>query len=324
MSTLILILSVLISSESFSQNKTIDPSRYRFGPKKQPKAVLPQKKTPLSLRPTQQTKVDFPQKKAINNNTEYLTDQSGNRYKTIKIGNNVWMAENFKAKHYSNGDPIEEYNLEIDDLGNVYPDFDGNNPFFSVLKYGNYVYSGGAILDPRGIAPNGWHLPSQADWEELGAVSNSSNDFKSISGWSPSIIPGYYPRVDCPICKNWNSEYRSNKRGCDRCQDTRTIEGKYIPKKIIYINGNNRLKFNLKDVGYIEERLLITGENLSSTGAYWTSDEDNSYDEGGAMVCLVLPPKWTIWRSEANDFPKFVNFRKKLYLLPVRLVKNKE
>ena len=74
-----------------------------------------------------------------------------------------------------------------------------------------------------------WEQLPQADWEELGAVSTNSKDFKSISGWSPIIFPGYYPTVDCPICKNWNSEYRSNKRGCDRCQDTRQINGKYIP-----------------------------------------------------------------------------------------------
>ncbi len=111
-----------------------------------------------------------------------LNDKHTFTYKTVKIGNNVWMAENFKAKHFSNGDPIIEHILKIDKFDNVRTDFNGNEPFFSVLPSGNYVYSGGAISDPRGIAPIGWHLPTQADWEELGAISNSNNDFKSISG----------------------------------------------------------------------------------------------------------------------------------------------
>ena len=55
-STLILILLVLFSSESFSQKK----------------AEFPQKKAVLT------------QKKAVND-SEYLTDQSGNTYKTVKI-----------------------------------------------------------------------------------------------------------------------------------------------------------------------------------------------------------------------------------------------
>ena len=294
---LILILLVLFSSESFSQNK----------------AKFPQNKAVLT------------QKKAVNN-SDYLTDQSGNTYKTVKIGTQVWMAENFKAKHYSNGDPIAEHILKIDKYGNEGTDFNGNNPFVAVLPNGNYVYSGGAISDPRGIAPIGWHLPSQADWEELGAVSTNSKDFKSISGWSPIIYPGSYDIVDCPICKNWNSEYRS-KRACDRCQDTRQINGKYIPKKIIPLNGNNRLKFNLQDVGFIEEWHLRSSSESGasflgfndSMSAYWTSDEDKSPYERGPF-CLVIPQV----RSGANDFPKFENYRKKLNLLPIRLVKNKE
>ena len=255
-----------------------------------------------------------------------LVDQSGNTYKTVKIGTNVWMAENFKAKHFSNGDPIPEHILKIDKNGNELTNFDGNKPFFSVLPNGNYVYSGGAISDPRGIAPIGWHLSSEADWQDLKHISSSSNDFKSISGWSPIIYAGYYPTLDCPICKNWNSEYRSNKRGCDRCQDTRQINGKYIPKQIISINGNNRLKFNLQDVGFIEEWHLRSSSasgssfigNNDKMSAYWTSDEDKSIYERGP-VCLVIPQN-----PYANDFPQFENYRKKHNLLPVRLVKNKE
>jgi len=256
-----------------------------------------------------------------------LVDQSGNTYKTVKIGNQVWMAENFKAKHYSNGDPIVEHILKIDKYGKDLTDFDGNNSFFSVLQNGNYVYSGGAISDSRGIAPIGWHLPSQADWEELGAVSTSSKDFKSISGWSPIIFPGFYRTKDCPICKNWNSEYRSNKRGCDRCQDTRQINDKYIPKEIISLNGNNRLKFNLQDVGFIEEWHLRSSSAKGANfkihydimSAYWTSDEDKGPYKLGP-VCLVIRQL----KSGGNDFPQFVKFGKTHNLLPIRLVKNKE
>ena len=40
------------------------------------------------------------------NNTGIMTDNSGYTYKTIKIGNQVWMASNLRGTKYRNGDTI--------------------------------------------------------------------------------------------------------------------------------------------------------------------------------------------------------------------------
>ncbi len=96
-----------------------------------------------------------------------VKDVDGNTYKAIKIGKQIWMAENLKVKHYSNGDPIPEIadNQDWLDIGNnqegawCYYD---NNPIndHSLGKLYNWY----AVADERGICPSGWHVPSDSDW----------------------------------------------------------------------------------------------------------------------------------------------------------------
>jgi len=38
-----------------------------------------------------------------------VIDFDGNSYRTIKIGNQIWTAENLKSVHYSDGSPIQNY-----------------------------------------------------------------------------------------------------------------------------------------------------------------------------------------------------------------------
>ena len=42
----------------------------------------------------------------IQPNDEIVTDIDGNKYATIKIGNNIWFASNLKTTRFSNGDKI--------------------------------------------------------------------------------------------------------------------------------------------------------------------------------------------------------------------------
>ena len=112
---------------------------------------------------------------------EPVTDIDGNSYKTIRIGGQVWMAENLKVTHYRNGDPIStghsnsewadlvvyEHGRRKSEIGTetgaycVYNDQESNAD-----TYG-YLYNWYAVDDSRNIAPEGWHVPTDDEWQTL-------------------------------------------------------------------------------------------------------------------------------------------------------------
>ena len=88
----------------------------------------------------------------------------------IKIGQQVWTAENLNVDKFRNGDPIPEAKTdeEWENAGNnkqaawCYFDNDPSNG----IKYGK-LYNWYAVNDPRGLAPLGCHIPSDQEWTDL-------------------------------------------------------------------------------------------------------------------------------------------------------------
>ena len=96
-----------------------------------------------------------------------VTDIDGNVYQTIKIGNQWWMMENLKVTKYRNGDEIPN----ITDNGAWAALSTGgrcayNNDENNAVTYG-YFYNWYAATDARNIAPEGWHVPSKEEFQEL-------------------------------------------------------------------------------------------------------------------------------------------------------------
>jgi uncharacterized protein (TIGR02145 family) len=96
-----------------------------------------------------------------------FTDVEGTIYKTVKIGNQIWMAENLNVSHYSNGDliPQIESKSEWANLTIGAWCYYNNDPENGAI-YGK-LYNWYAVNDTRGLAPAGWHIPSDEDWQTL-------------------------------------------------------------------------------------------------------------------------------------------------------------
>lgn len=98
---------------------------------------------------------------------EPITDIDGNVYHTVKIGNQVWTVESLKTTHYRNGDAIPnvtDYNDWTDLTTGAYCDY-GNNTD-NVNPYG-HLYNWYVTNDSRGIAPEGWRVPTPTDYQVL-------------------------------------------------------------------------------------------------------------------------------------------------------------
>ncbi|MBN1998561.1 fibrobacter succinogenes major paralogous domain-containing protein [candidate division KSB1 bacterium] len=99
--------------------------------------------------------------------TGIMTDIDGNTYPTIKIGDLWWTAENLKVTHYRNGDAISNVtddSVWISLTTGAYCNYDNEKSY--VATYGR-LYNWYAVNDERGIAPEGWHVPSEDEWQQL-------------------------------------------------------------------------------------------------------------------------------------------------------------
>lgn len=96
-----------------------------------------------------------------------VTDIDGNVYHTVTIGAQIWMIENLKVTHYRNGDAIPNVtdNAQWSNLTTgAYCNY--NNDANNAATYGR-LYNWYAVNDIRKIAPQGWHVPGDAEWQIL-------------------------------------------------------------------------------------------------------------------------------------------------------------
>ena len=127
-----------------------------------------------------------------------VQDYDGNWYGAVVIGDQVWLGENLRTTQDANGNAVEYYNDEQSPLS---------------LRYRGLLYKKAAVMNGesasssapsgvQGISPDGWHIPSASEYQNLTNylsknkrhLSDKSNQYSnaksvaSTSGWTESNV----------------------------------------------------------------------------------------------------------------------------------------
>ncbi len=174
-----------------------------------------------------------------------VSDVEGNIYKTIKIGDQVWMAENLMTTRYNDNTSISQVT---------------NNTTWSALSSGAYCWYNNNIayksdygalynwfaVNTDKLCPVGWHVPTNTEWTALfnylinsgygyNGTANIGKALASTSRWRSWSQPGY---VGNDISSNNSSGFSA-------------------------LPGGHRYAFG--NFSYIEE-----------TGFWWSSNQNNT------------------------------------------------
>ena len=171
----------------------------------------------------------------------------------VTIGNQVWTSKNLDVSKFKNGEEIPE--AETKDQWKAFSD--ANEAawcyYENKTEYGK-LYNWYAVNDPRGLAPAGYHIPTDEEWTTLtnylGGKTIAGAKMKSTSGWENdgngtnssafAGLPGGFRGNDGNFYNfgafgYWwsSSEFNSNSAWC---------------RVLYYSNGNvNRPYYNKQD-----------------------------------------------------------------------------
>jgi uncharacterized protein (TIGR02145 family) len=121
--------------------------------------------------------------------TQKILSEIKPQYESVRIGNQEWMTRNLDVDRFRNGDLITHV-ASAEDWKKVgennqpawcYYDNDPENG----KKYGK-LYNWYAVNEPRGLAPKGFHVPTDEEWtileEFLGEII-AGHKMKLDNGW---------------------------------------------------------------------------------------------------------------------------------------------
>ena len=210
---------------------------------------------------------------------------------TVTIGAQEWMTKNLDVATFRNGDPIPQartYEAWKNASKNQQPAwcYFHDDPAEGV-KYGK-LYNWYAVNDARGIAPVGYHIPSDAEWttlaDSLGGAEYAGTKMKSTSGWK-----GY----GCMRCDGKSTEF---KKTCTACKGTSLL---FLAHSTMPFSGNgsNSSGFTgLPGGGRSSSGSFENGDG----GGWWSSSEDARHDAWARSLASLYSflNRYDAWKGD--------------------------
>jgi len=202
-----------------------------------------------------------------------VTDIEGKIYRTVKINNDWWMAENLNTIHYKTGNiaASEIPEVTVADTWENYPNgayCNYDNVASNASTFGR-LYNWNAV-NTGNLAPEGWHVSTRAEWDALDSYIGVSDGLKLKSD-------------DTPTEDNWTDVNVSNDGGGDDTYGFTALPGGRR-------SGNNGLFSSLHDYAFF---WTSDNANSSSTWYYQMSYSNNNLtnstyvkDSGYSVRCV--------------------------------------
>ncbi len=111
--------------------------------------------------------------------TSTVTDIEGREYKTVKIGNQWWMAENLAVTRFNDSSSVNFISALNSDWENT------AEAAYTSLNDGQYgfLYNFAVVENTKNIAPEGWHVPTDEEWLMLEKEIGMSSEETQLLGW---------------------------------------------------------------------------------------------------------------------------------------------
>ena len=192
-----------------------------------------------------------------------LKDVDGNQYRTVKIGNQVWMSQDLKVTHLPDGSALSTYDILIDKP--AYLTFSGK-VYYNAAAAQNGTFETGTTT--QGICPDGWHLPTSNEWQTLIRYLD------------------YHPAL-------WDTSGSVSKALADKNWRVEGVNLGNEPERF------NQTGFSALPTGFVHDYPLHS-ENLpghwkdNESAIYWCADFNNDYPKPNSDTS-ISPDPYPAW-----------------------------